>query len=105
MNLHAFVPPHLYDDFPFDALTEQQQEVVAAWGLHMFGLGQHTFSEIDEVKYDGRLVILADGSRWEVESYEAHEADLWSGGDKVIVVDETMYNLEDCDSVTVSPES
>ena len=33
------------------------------FALHMYLLGQHTVSTIDEVKYDGRLVVLDDGTR------------------------------------------
>jgi hypothetical protein len=61
-------------------------------------------ADIEEVKYDGRLIILDDGSRWEVESFDSSTADMWGAMDKVVVIDDEMYKLEDLEKVSVTQE-
>jgi len=85
-------------------MSKHVQESLLNWGMRMFALGQHHIGEIEEVKYDGRLIILNDGSRWEVDELDAGTADLWSFLDKVIVIDDEMYNLEGTEKVTVQEE-
>jgi len=70
----------------------------------MYQLGQHVVADIEEVKYDGRLIILDDGSRWEVESFDSSTADMWGAMDKVVVIDDEMYKLEDLEKVSVTQE-
>ena len=60
--------------------------------------------DIDEVKYDGRLVILEDGSCWEVDAIDASTADLWGALTKVAVIDDVMYNLDSAEHVDVTEE-
>ena len=50
-----------------DLLTSPQQMELAAWGMKMFTLGQYRVSDTEEIKYGGRLMILQDGSKWEVK--------------------------------------
>lgn len=52
----------------------------------MFGMDRHVFSEI--VKYDGRVAILQDGSRWEVDAIDADVCSIWDYGDHVVVIDD-----------------
>jgi hypothetical protein len=70
----------------------------------MYGLGQHRFAEIDDVKYGGRLVILSDGSRWEVDELDASTAEMWSQLDRVVVVDGEMWKLDELERVDVTEE-
>jgi hypothetical protein len=85
-------------------LTAEQQEALVYWGMRMYQLGQHVVADIEEVKYDGRLIILDDGSRWEVESFDSSTADMWGAMDKVVVIDDEMYKLEDLEKVSVTQE-
>jgi len=85
-------------------LTAEQQEALVDWGMRMYQLGQHVVADIEEVKYDGRLIILDDGSRWEVESFDSSTADMWGAMDKVVVIDDEMYKLEDLEKVSVTQE-
>lgn len=62
-------------------------------------------SEIAEVKYDGRLIVLEDGTRWEVESVDASICEFWNEFSKVVVIDGEMYNIEDAEKVAVQEES
>jgi hypothetical protein len=87
-----------------EALNETQKQVLVNWGLRMFAMGQHTVADIDEIKYDGRLIILDHGSRWEVDSIDATTASFWNMIDKVVVIDDEMYNLEGCEKVIVRRE-
>ena len=86
------------------SLSPTQQQALLNWGMRMFGLGQHVVGDIDSVKYDGRLIVLDDGSRWEVDAVDASISDLWNSSDRVVVIDEEMYRLDDLEKVAVSLE-
>jgi hypothetical protein len=87
-----------------DDMTKSQIQGLVSWGLRMFGMGQHTVASIEDIKYEGRLVILDDGSRWEVDSVDVGTSELWSHLDKVVVIDDEMYKLDEGDMVRVSRE-
>jgi hypothetical protein len=87
-----------------ESLTEVQLQALASWGMRMFTAGQHVTEEIETVKYNGRLVILADGTRWEVDELDAGTADIWQAGQRVVVIDEEMYLLDDLAKVSVEQE-
>lgn len=88
----------------WDRLSAEQRAAVAEWGLHMYGLAAPVVEDIDDVKYDGRLVVLDDGSRWEVAAYDSNVADTWTYLTKVAVIDDVMYNLTDAEHVDVTEE-
>ncbi len=83
------------------SLTDEQQQALIRWGFKMFQMGQHIVSEIDEIKYDGRLIILEDGTQWEVDTGDEITADMWTPLDKVLVIDDEMYKLDDLEKVSV----
>lgn len=85
-------------------LTEAERQALLEWGMRMFTLGQHVVANIDEIKYDGRVVILDDGTRWEVDAVDTVTADMWMPGDRVVVIDDEMYKLDDSERVTVQQE-
>lgn len=87
-----------------EALTEEVAEAWYKWGLKMFALGQHHNGYIDEVKYDGHLIILDDGSRWEVDDLDTSVASLWGVGDRVVVLESEMYKLDDFEKVQVTED-
>lgn len=87
-----------------DRLTQPQRDRLFKWGLRMFGLGRAIVGSIEDVKYSGRLVILDDGSRWEVEDIDASTAEIWQYLDDVIVFEDIMYNLEGCEKVEVAED-
>lgn len=98
------VSEHWRERLGWEALSPVQQETVGEFGLHMFGLASPTVADIDEIKYEGRLVILDDGSRWEVDSLDIGTVDFWTSLTKVAVIDGVMYNLEDAEKAEVTPE-
>lgn len=100
----SLVPESWYARLGWDALTPAQRSVIGEYGFYMFKLGSPTVEDIDEVKYDGRLVILDDGSRWEVDAIDAVTADLWGSLTKVAVIDDVMYNLDTAEHVEVTEE-
>lgn len=103
-ELENLIRPEENERMGVDSLTEKQQEALSQWGLRMFCLGQHIVSDIQDIKYDGRLIVLDDGTRWEVDSVDASTAELWSAHDKVIVKDGEMFKLDDSEKVTVEEE-
>jgi hypothetical protein len=86
-------------------LSQEEQIALASWGLRMFSLGQHRFCEIEEIKYGGRLIVLSDNSRWEVDELDASTAELWSPLDKVVVIDDEMWKLDDFEKVAAMEET
>ena len=84
-----------------DSMTEKQKQTLADWGMRMFALGQHLVADIEDIKYDGRLIILDDGTRWEVEALGTSTAEMWSPMDKVVVIDDEMFKLDDLEKVSV----
>ena len=86
------------------SMTDEQRQVLADWGMRMFRLGQHVVADIDNIKYDGRLIILDDGTRWEVDAIDASTAELWGPMDKVVVIDDEMFKLDDLEKVSVQQE-
>lgn len=74
------------------------------WGMELFCLGQHHIGDIQEIKYDGHLVILDDGSRWEVDELDTATSGTWMEGDRVVIVDNEMYKLDEFEKVAVEPD-
>ena len=74
------------------------------WGMRMYALGQHHIGDIQEIKYDGHLVILDDGSRWEVDESDTATSDSWLEGERVVVVDNEMYKLDEFEKVAVEED-
>lgn len=104
-DFKSSVPQNWREKLRWDELSDSLQEEIAKFGLYAFGLGQHVTSEIAEIKYDGRLIILADGSRWEVNSIDADTSEFWNVFSKVVIIDGEMYNNEDAEKVAVQEES
>ncbi len=88
-----------------DQLTPDQREALLQWGMRMYGLGQQIVGDIQDIKYEGRLIILDDDSRWAVESIDATTAEFWNTFDKVLVIDDIMYRLEDAEQISVERET
>jgi hypothetical protein len=85
-------------------MSEEQRQLLFEWGMRMYSLGKHIVSEIDSVKYEGRLIVLQDGTRWEVNSLDTMTAELWSPLDKVIIIDEEMFKLDSAEGAGVTKE-
>ena len=85
-------------------MTPAQQHSLGEFGFHMFRLALPTVEDIDEIKYEGRLVILADGSRWEVSSLDSGTVDSWGPFSRVAIIDDVMYDLKDAEKADVTAE-
>jgi hypothetical protein len=103
-ELRKIMNPEVAKRVQMHDLNEDQQRAILEWGLEMFSSGQHLVADIDEVKYEGRLLILNDGSRWEVESIDADTSNLWDFGDKVVIIDGEMYKLDESEKVAVTED-
>lgn len=104
MNLQQLMTPEELKATGSVSLTAEQQEALLRWGMRMYQLGQHVVADIEEIKYDGRLIILDDGSRWEVDSFDSSTAEMWGPMEKVVVIDDEMYKLDDLEKVSVTQE-
>ncbi len=87
-----------------DSMSEEQKQTLLSWGMHMYGLGQHRVAHIDAIKYDGRLIVLDDGSRWEVDLSDQMAASIWSEFERVVVLDGQMFLLDENESIHVEEE-
>ena len=87
-----------------DLLTSPQQMELAAWGMKMLSLGQYRVSDIEEIKYGGRLILLEDGSRREVSELDSATAESWTILDKVVVIDGSIWRLDDLERVEAEEE-
>lgn len=103
-DYQRLVPDHWKQRFGWDGLTEAQRDAIGEFGIHMFGLASPRVADIEDIKYDGRLVVLDDGSRWEVDSIDVNDVDLWSPFGKVVILDDVMYCLDEADHASVTEE-
>ena len=87
-----------------EVLTRSQKMELAAWGMKMFSLGQYRVSDIEEIKYGGRLIVLEDGSRWAVDELDIATAESWTMLDKVVVIDGSIWRLDDLERVEAEEE-
>ena len=104
IKLQKIMNEATYQQINADTLTTEQRKILYEWGLKMFGLGQHVTGYIQEIKYDGRLIILDDGSRWAVPSFDAHISEYWTLFSDVVVIDNKMFLFSDEESVDVEQE-
>ncbi|MEQ1450516.1 hypothetical protein ACTJIX_02130 [Acinetobacter sp. 22323] len=100
IDLDKMMTPDEIHASGINKLSESEQQEILRWGLRMYGLGQHKVGDIHEIKYEGRVIVLDDGSRWEVASYDASTVDFWGEFTKVAIIDDEMYRLEECVSVS-----
>lgn len=87
-----------------DSMTPVQHEALLDWALRVYSMGQHVVGEIKQIKYDGRVILLNDGSRWMVDSVDALTAEMWCPSDRVVVIDGEMFRLDDLERVQVEEE-
>lgn len=104
IELEKLMRPEEMRRLSVESMTEDQRQALAEWGMRMFSLGQHVVADIEDIKYDGRLVILDDGTRWEVDALDAVTADMWSPMDKVVVIDDEMFKLDEFEKVAVQQD-
>lgn len=90
---------------PTKSLSEHDAEAIWEWGMRMKNRSTRPPCNIKDVKYEGHVVVLDDGTRWEVGNEDSCIADCWARGDSVVVVGERMFKLEESESVIVRKES
>jgi hypothetical protein len=90
--------------FRLTDLPDEDVKAILDWGLWTYRLGSSERGTIDEIKYDGRLIILNDGNRFEVANGDTFTAERWFAGDEVVVMSNRMYRLDESESISVSKE-
>jgi hypothetical protein len=90
-----------FKDMGFHKLDECELNQVGEWLSQVLEACGATECDIDEIRADGHLVVLSDGSMWEVSSIDAPTADLWSPVDDVIIYDGHMYHIDETECVEV----
>lgn len=84
------------DDFP-----ESDARAIFEWGMRMYGLSTHAGGTIEEIKYEGHVVILDNGRKWEVDDSDTYIAESWLEGDRVVIIDGRMYQIDESESAEV----
>lgn len=85
-------------------MTDGQKETLMEWAMRMYDMGKHVVEDIEAVKFGGRLVVLDDGSRREVEDFDASTSEMRDFLDKVVVIDDEMYKLDESEKVMVTQD-
>lgn len=104
MEVTDVMTPEEVDVLGVNDMTADQKQDLLAWGLRMFSLGQYAVGDIEDIKYDGKLIVLDDGSRWVVDSYDTDTADMWGSYEKVVVIDGEMYKLDESEKISVEQD-
>jgi len=103
-DLKALMRPEEADRIGVHAMTEAQRQALTDWGRRLSSSREGVVGSIKAVKYGGRLIILNDGSRWEVDEIDDGTAELWDTGGRVVVLDGEMFLLEELEKIGVQPE-
>lgn len=88
-----------------DNISEDKVALIANILFRMFSMGIDSgakVDEIDEVKFNGRLIKLQDGTEWEVDEYESDTSEYWDSFDKILIHDGEMYKIDDFEKVSVT---
>ena len=104
MKLENLMQPDEMQRLNVASMSEEEQQTLFNYGMRMYSLGQHIVADIQDVKYGGKLIVLDDGTRWEVEAIDSTTAELWSSFDKVVVIDDEMYKLDDTEKIGVQKD-
>jgi hypothetical protein len=104
IELEKLMRPEEMELLGVGSMTEEQRQTISNFGMRMYTLGQHIVADIEDIKYGGKLIVLDDGSRWEVDEIDASTAEMWGPFDKVVVIDNEMFKLDDLEKVAVEQE-
>lgn len=102
--LEGYFTPEQRSLLWIDSYNQEQAEALMNVLLYQYSIGQHKDLRISEVKYDGKLIILDDMSRWEVDSSDSYQSDTWLPDDQVVVIYGEMFKLDEFEKVQVTEE-
>lgn len=102
-NLLKFLNENEIQELSVTSMDLNQKEILYKLIMRMFSLGSSIakVEEITEVKFDGKLIELSDGSRWEVDDYDSSTSSLWDYCDKVLIYEDSMWKLDDSEKVSI----
>ncbi len=86
-----------------EKLNQSEKEALKIWFFRLHNILSPKIAEIEKIKYDGKLIILDDGSKY--ESDDENISDGWFDGDKVLVIYDEMYKLDDLERVGVEEDN
>lgn len=107
IDYNEILRKELFDDeineLSLNTMNEIQKEGLAKLILRLYSLGSPIarIEEITEIKFDGKLIELSDGSKWEVDNYDSSTSCLWNYFDKVLVYEDSMWKLDDMEKVGI----
>jgi len=85
-----------------EKLNESEKQALKNWFFRLNSILSPKIAKIEKIKYDGKLIILDDGSRYESE--DEYTSDMWFEGDKVLVDNGEMYKLDDLEMINVEED-
>jgi len=104
VDLESLMSPEEATRIGVADMTEAQRQALADWARRISAFAGVASATIASVKYGGRLIVLSDGSRWEVDEMDGDTADFWGAGARIVVVGDEMYLLEDLESISVQSD-
>ena len=104
-QIYQLMLPEEQDCLQVKEMSDSQRSMLLQWAVRMITHSANRCGEIDAIKYDGRLIVLDDGSRWEVDETDSFTSDLWSEMDRVVIIDGEMFKLDDFEKVSVEEEA
>lgn len=103
-QIYQLMLPEELECLQVKAMSDDQRSMLLQWAVRLIMQSENKSGEIDAIKYDGRLIVLDDGSRWEVDETDAYTSDMWSEMDRVVIIDNEMFKLDDSEKVSVEQE-
>ena len=104
VEINQIMQPDEMESIGFHSMTSEQQLSLFKWGMKMRSISQPSVQPIKRVKYEGRLVVLEDGSRWEIDSNDVYSTEGWKEQHKALVMDGAIYNLDEMEKAGAEAE-
>ena len=104
MEIEELMAPEEIELLGVNNMTAEQKQCLIDYSFKTYTLGQHVVGDIESIKYDGKVVVLDDGSRWVVDDLDRDTVELWGEFEKVVIIDGAMYKLDDSERVEVEPD-
>lgn len=104
MDVKEIMTPEEIEIIGVNGMSDLQRKCLMDFALRVQGMGQHTVGDIVDIKYDAKVIVLDDGSSWVVDDLDKYTAELWTEYEKVVVIDDEMYKLDESEKVMVSED-
>lgn len=103
-TIQELVSSHWRARLNWESLSDHVRNEIVEEAFYAFLLSQHRVGVIEGVKYDGRVTVLEDGSRWEVNPLNSMTAERWGVVMDVLIMNREMYESDPNEGIPVVRE-